>query len=120
MYSAFICGGDQIWIDCQKIPWFRNVDSMVFTLRFVPEQVKKIAYAPSMTVLNLTNEFKKDFCIGLNRLDAISVREKNSLSVLKELTDKPITVAVDPVLLLQESDWLQVINYSQKKEKKEK
>ena len=120
VYSAFICGGDQIWIDCQKIPWFRNVDSMVFTLRFVPEQVKKIAYAPSMTVLNLTNEFKKDFCIGLNRLDAISVREKNSLSVLKELTDKPITVAVDPVLLLQESDWLQVIDYSQKKEKKEK
>lgn len=117
VYNRFICGGDQIWIDCKKMPWFRIEDSRTFTLRFVPEGVKKISYAPSMAVLELTDEFKKEFSIGVNRLDWISVREKRSLPVLKKLTDKPVTVVVDPVLLLKESDWLETINYSSKKEK---
>lgn len=117
VYSTFICGGDQIWIDCKKMPWFRTEDSRVFTLRFVPEGVKKISYAPSMAVLELTEEFKKEFCIGVNRLDRVSVREKRSLPVLRKLTDKPVTVVVDPVLLLKESDWLKEINCSGKKGK---
>lgn len=116
-YNTFICGGDQIWIDCKKMPWFSIDDSRTFTLQFVPEQVKKISYAPSMAVLELTEEFKKEFCIGVNRLDRVSVREKRSLPVLRKLTDKLVTVAVDPVLLLKESDWLKEINYSGKKEK---
>lgn len=117
VYNTFICGGDQIWIDCKKMPWFRTEDSRVFTLRFVPDKEKKISYAPSMAVLELTEEFKKEFCIGVNRLDRVSVREKRSLPVLRKLTDKPVTVVVDPVLLLKDSDWLKEINYSEKKEK---
>ena len=117
VYNIFVCGGDQIWIDCKKMPWFSIDDSKTFTLQFVPEQVKKISYAPSMAVLELTEEFKKEFSIGVNRLDRVSVREKRSLPVLRKLTDKPVTVAVDPVLLLKESDWLEAINYSSKKEK---
>lgn len=117
VYNAFICGGDQIWIDCKKMPWFRTEDSRVFTLRFVPEEVKKISYAPSMVVLELTDEFKKEFSIGVNRLDWVSVREKRSLPVLRKLTDKPVTVVVDPVLLLKESDWLKEVDYSGKNKK---
>lgn len=117
VYNTYICGGDQIWIDCQKMPWFRDVDSKVFTLRFVPDQVKKIAYAPSMAVLEMNDEFKKEFSIGINRLDSISVREKRAFPVLRQITDKPVTVTVDPVLLLKESDWLQVINYLPGKDK---
>ena len=105
-YKNYICGGDQIWSDNQQTKWFRNEDLRVFTLQFVPEQVKKISYAPSMAVLQLTNEFKKEFSIGINRFNAISVREKKSLSVLRRITDKTITVVVDPVLLLKENDWL--------------
>ena len=112
-YTEFICGSDQIWNDCQQIKWYRNEDSNVFTLQFVPENVKKISYAPSMAVLGLTDEFKKIFCKGINRLDAISLREKRALPVLQELTDKPLTVTVDPVLLLEENDWLKIIRYPQ-------
>lgn len=116
-YHTFVCGGDQIWVDCQQRLWFSIADSRVFTLRFVPEQVKKIAYAPSMAILKLTDAFQNEFRIGVNRLDAISVREKRSLPVLRALTDQPVTVVVDPVLLLKESDWLQVINNTQKSNK---
>lgn len=117
IYTEFICGGDQIWNDCQQIDWYRNEDSDVFTLQFVPESVKKISYAPSMAVLNLTDEYKKDFRKGINRFDAISLRERRALPVLQELTDKPLTVTVDPVLLLEENDWLKVIRYPQIRQK---
>ena len=116
-YNTFICGGDQIWSDCQQTKWFTNEDLRVFTLQFVPQEIKKIAYAPSMAVLELTDGFKKEFCYGINRLDAISVREERSLPVLRDLTDKSVSVVVDPVLLLTESDWLQVANCSQKNDK---
>lgn len=117
IYKKYICGGDQIWSDYQQTKWFSNKDSRVFTLQFVPEQIKKISYAPSIAVLELTNEFKKEFSIGINRFDAISVREKKSLSVLKQITSKSITVVVDPVLLLKENDWLKVMNYTEKRKK---
>lgn len=116
-YKKIICGGDQIWSDYQQTKWFSNADLRVFTLQFVPKQVKKISYAPSVAVLELTDEFKREFSKGINSFDAISVREKRSLSVLRQVTDNPVKVVVDPVLLLKESDWLQVMNYSQKKEK---
>lgn len=110
-YTEFICGGDQIWNDYYQINWYRKEDSNVFTLQFVPENVKKISYAPSMSVLGLTDEYKKNFRKGINRLDAISLRERRALPVLQELTDKPLTVTVDPVLLLEENDWLKIIRY---------
>lgn len=117
IYQKYICGGDQIWNDCQLIKWLSEEDSKVFTLQFVPEQIKKISYAPSMAVLELTDEFKADFATGINRLDAISVREKRSLPLLEEITDKPITVAVDPVFLLCENDWDSVIKHTKKRKK---
>lgn len=113
IYTEFICGGDQIWNDCHQIDWYRNEDSDVFTLQFVPESVKKISYAPSMAFLKLTDEYKKDFQKGINRLDAISLRERRALPVLQELTDKPLTVTVDPVLLLEKNDWMEVMRCPQ-------
>ena len=116
-YHIFICGGDQIWNDYQQVGWYRREDSQVFTLQFVPEHIKKISYAPSMAVLELTDGFKSEFSTGINRLDSISVREKRSVPVLETLTKKPITVVVDPVLLLQEEEWLEVMNPAEKPQK---
>lgn len=116
-YNAFICGGDQIWSDCKQTGWFGNQDLMVYTLQFVPQNIKKIAYAPSMATLELTNEFKNQFSVGINRLNSISVREKRAVSIIKQISDRPISVTVDPVLLLKESDWLDIMNFSFRKEK---
>lgn len=99
-YGVFICGGDQIWNDYKED---QNIE--VYTLQFVPSAVKKIAYAPSMAVLEASPSFKKVMSNGLNALDAVSVREKKSLSILQQLTDKNIEVVVDPVLLMTEDEW---------------
>ena len=44
-------------------------------------------------------------------MDAISIREKRSLSILQPLTNKKIEVVVDPVLLLDGHDWELEIKY---------
>ena len=54
---------------------------------------------------------------GLNALDAVSVREKKSVSFLKSFTNKKIDVVVDPVLLMTENEWTDVAIEPQKKEK---
>ena len=99
-YGVFVCGGDQIWNDFKED---QNIE--VYSLQFVPSEYKKIAYGPSMAVLEASSSFKKVMRNGLNGLDAVSVREKKSLSVLQQLTDKNIEVVVDPVLLMTADEW---------------
>ena len=99
-YGVFVCGGDQIWNDFKED---QNIE--VYTLQFVPSAVKKISYAPSMAVLEASSSFEKVMRNGLNGLDAVSVREKKSLSILQQLTDKNIEVVADPVLLMTADEW---------------
>ena len=114
-YDIFICGGDQIWNDYNTEHSNRNIK--VYTLQFVPSEFKKIAYAPSMAVLEASPKFKKIMSDGLNLLEAISVREKRSLSLLQPLTDNNIKVVVDPVLLMTENEWAQEAIEQEKKDK---
>ena len=111
-YQFLLCGGDQIWNDQKE-----EQNIKIYTLQFVPSDVKKISYAPSMAVLETTSDFKRIMSNGLNQLDAISVREKKSVAILKLLTNKKIDVVVDPVLLMTENEWNDVIILPQKKEK---
>ncbi len=111
-YEVFICGGDQIWNDCKEP---QNIE--VNTLQFVPTSFKKIAYAPSMAVLEASPSFKKIMGDGLNSLDAISVREKKSLPILQPLTDKNIKVVADPVLLMTADEWMHSARETKTKDK---
>lgn len=111
-YKSFICGGDQIWNDCGE-----NQNLMVYTLQFVPGCVKKIAYGPSMAVLETSLDFRKIMSNGFKQLDAISVRERKSVSILKTLTNKKINVVVDPVLLMTKNEWECVAREPEMKDK---
>ena len=104
-YQIFICGGDQIWNACNGI---QNLN--VFTLNFVPEDVKKIAYAPSMDILEMDKVSKEYMEQGMEELNAISIREKKSIDILKTMTNKDIEIVVDPVLLLKEDEWSKEIS----------
>lgn len=106
-YQVLLCGGDQIWNVCNGK---HNLN--IFTLKFAPKTVRKIAYAPSMAILEMNNEGKECMEQGLKELDAVSVREKKSIDILKSITDKKIEVVVDPVLLLKEDEWSKEANQS--------
>ena len=111
-YRLFICGGDQIWNDYKE-----KQNIKVYTLQFVPSHVKKIAYAPSMAILETTSDFNQIMRTGLNELNSISVREKKSVPLLELLTKKKINIVVDPVLLMTENEWECVARVPKKKDK---
>ena len=58
----------------------------------------------------MTDGYKKIMREGLSKLDAISVRERRSVPVLKQVTDREISVVADPVLLLTKMEWTQFAN----------
>jgi hypothetical protein len=98
-FDAVICGSDQIWnLDCThglRPPLFLN---------FVSGDTKKIAYGPSLghtnfESQNFTADTKRRISKLLNSFNAISVREKSTVSTFQVLTRNQIHVVVDPVLL---------------------
>ncbi|KFI49649.1 polysaccharide pyruvyl transferase family protein [Bifidobacterium biavatii] len=102
-FDAVICGSDQIWnLDCTQ-----GLDGCYF-LRFAPDSVRKIAYAPSLSQAQFQPRFfdektRNELGRLLDRFHAISVREQSTVPVYQQLTDKPIQVAIDPTLLLDAS-----------------
>lgn len=98
VYDIFISGSDQVW----NPTWFRSA----CFLDFVKDEKRKIAYAASMGI-NILTEKKAEKMIPLvNRIDYISVREKKAKDILqKYISNKSISVVVDPVLLLPVNEW---------------
>lgn len=99
MAYAYVCGSDQIWNPC-----FNGNDRGYF-LTFVPDGIKKIAYAPSLGVNEIP---KKDISVIKNYIqtfDSLSVREQNGVELLKDLTAKQIHWVLDPTLVLDRERW---------------
>lgn len=97
-FSACIVGSDVVW----KPEIAQEIDSEIYFLRFLPDRVRKIAYAASIgtddslvlkTLQTRYSELLSDF-------DCISVREKTAAEFLRPLTQKDVTQVLDPVFLL--------------------
>lgn len=99
-YDCCICGSDQIWnLGCLgglRTPYF---------LEFVPDDKKKIAYAASMGDYHFKDDEKKSVAELLQRMDYISVREKDSVDEIHELSKKEVVNVVDPVFLTDVGEW---------------
>ena len=50
----------------------------------------------------------------LNRIDYISVRETKGASIIKKLTGRDATVALDPTLLFTGNEWMEIFPYEKK------
>lgn len=98
LYDGFVCGSDQIWN-----PKYIGHD-MTYFLDFVPG-AKRIAYAPSIAVAEFPKEYRNEIKNEMNKFENISVRENESIEIVRALTGKDVTVVVDPTLLLTHSDW---------------
>ncbi|MEG0577316.1 MAG: polysaccharide pyruvyl transferase family protein [Bacilli bacterium] len=95
-YDYYITGSDQVWN-----PY---MFSYAYFLKFVTKK-KKIAYAASIAVGNLTNK-QKDVIIPLiSSFDYISVREESAKHIIEKEISNSIDVVVDPTLLLAKDDW---------------
>lgn len=115
-YSCFVTGSDQVWswalagvtdesesMSKGRIPYFLN---------FVPDDVKKVAYAASISCPYIPDKLQPFYFRAVERLDAVSLRERSSLELFPEEIRKKIDVVVDPTMLLTGDEWASTLNLS--------
>lgn len=100
-YSAFLVGSDQLW----------RTDSVghgYYTLEWVPDNIRKIAYSTSIGVKEVPwfqVEKNKRF---MNRFDHIALREQSACDLVYKLTGRKVPVVLDPTLLFTGDQWLEI------------
>ena len=96
--QAVIVGSDQLWLPS-------NITADYYTLNFVPDEVRKVAYATSFGVSSLPermHDFTKNF---LNRIDKVSVREEKGRELVANIAQREVPVVCDPTLLFTKEQW---------------
>lgn len=96
-YDAFITGSDQVW----NTDWY----TPVFFLDFVPLDKIKLSYAASIAKDYLSDEERQIFRKSLVDYKAVSVREENTVELIKDLSPVEPKLVLDPTLLLDREDW---------------
>ncbi|MBY6839003.1 polysaccharide pyruvyl transferase family protein [Clostridium botulinum] len=100
-YDYFISGSDQIWN-----PEF-SFNSELDFLTFAPKG-KKIAYSASFGICKLPERCINDYKKWINQIDHLSVRENAGADIIKKITGKDALVLLDPTLMLNKYEWLEI------------
>lgn len=97
-YDAVICGSDQVWLPVQ-------IQSGYYSLSFVPENIRKIAYAPSFGISSVDKRDEKMYKDFLCKMDFLSCREQSGCEIIKKLTGRNAQIVLDPTLLADKAVW---------------
>lgn len=103
-YDCIISGSDQIW----NPGITRGCDE--YLLSFVPNSVRKIAYASSFGVDQISNETENHYKKFLSKFDYLSSREHEGVSILNKITGKTAIKVCDPVFLLNKDYWIKMMS----------
>ena len=100
-YSTIICGSDQVWNP------ELTLESQLCYLLDIPDRkdMLRIAYAASIGRSFINESMLEDFSRCLKKFDAISLREKSAITLIKSLAEKDISSVLDPTLLLTMEQW---------------
>lgn len=99
-YQKIITGADQV---------FRMRDTGTYMLNWVSKYKNLISYAASFGTTEYTGSIPiEEVRLLLNRFNALSIREKEGISICKSI-DIPATHVLDPVLMLDAIDYEEVI-----------
>lgn len=111
-YDYFIVGSDQVWNPVWMIENWRNC-----LLGFTSYE-KKLTYAPSFGVSELSDAEKNFFREHLKDFKSLSVREFAGAEIMKDLIGIDVPVVLDPTLLLTKEDWLKISSEHENKPSK--
>jgi len=99
LYDLYITGSDQVWNPT------RNLCNEPYFLTFAPKGAKKISYAASLGVSEISELVQKDYCQWLFDYFAISVRESTAQQLLYNVSGLTIERVLDPTFLLTKEEW---------------
>lgn len=99
-FDVYIVGSDQVW------NWglVRNKEK-IFFLEGVPAGARKISYAASTGHSRFSEQETAWLQEHISGMDAISVREKSALAAMQKMTEKKISVCLDPTMLHDAEYW---------------
>lgn len=97
-----LVGSDQVWNPI-------SLGKDYYTLNIVPEYIPKISYASSFGVSSISGEAAIKTSSFLKRFDFISVREKQGIDIVSNLTNKTAKQVLDPTFLLEKNEWLDLV-----------
>lgn len=100
-YSAFLVGSDQLWRT-------DSVEHGYFTLEWVPDNIRKIAYSTSIGVKEVPWFQVKKNQWFMNRFDYIALREQSACDLVYKLTGRKVQVVLDPTLLFTGEQWMAI------------
>lgn len=110
-YDLFFTGSDQVWS-----PDAHKLDGTFF-LNFVEDSNKKKSYAASFGVAQIQDVYKPLYQKWLNAFSICSVREEQGKSIIEAISDVPVRIDVDPVLLLHRDEWISKLNIKKTSER---
>jgi hypothetical protein len=108
--DCYLVGSDQVWNTY-------NGCISAFFLEFGSKNTKRVSYAASMGVYDLSEESENKFINYLNAFDNISVREEEAKKFIEEKINKKCSVNIDPVFLLDKDCWSELASQEVIKEK---
>jgi polysaccharide pyruvyl transferase WcaK-like protein len=99
LYDAYVLGADTVWTPIRV----HDTEAYMFYYEFCKDQpARKISWAAS-----IGSDSKEDLDMmipilkeRLKNFDYISVRERETVDYVQQLTDKKVFHAIDPVLML--------------------
>lgn len=107
-FDVFVCGSDQIWNP--KV--IGELDSAYF-LNFAHTK-KKIAYASSAGSYEFSSSEQHKIKEYLSTFSDLALRERNTSEYISELLDnKPVTTVIDPTLMLNKTQWHELVQWEQ-------
>ena len=110
IYDGYIVGSDQVWNDDYITENYMDIN----LLFFVPDDYWKISYAASIGKSSGYKEwFQKKISI-LKNFNNISVREESARNYLEQREKLDAKVVLDPTLLLEKSDWNELVGKKEK------
>lgn len=99
--DVYVCGSDQIWN-----PYNVRYDKSWF-FDFLPEDAVRVSYAASIGQDSLSAKDEDWIAEGMGLFEAIGIREDTGVCLASKLGYRA-TQCLDPTLLLEPEEWLQV------------
>lgn len=109
MADIYFAGSDQIW-NCHEL---ENGKDDAFFLSFAPKGRKKISYAASLAMPDIPKNQKERYRRLISTFDAVSIREKDGVELVKNLGVDDVVNVLDPVYLLKKEDWDKLASHSE-------
>ena len=104
-YDVLCIGSDQVW------NYMKGYSLEPFFACFDKNNTKRITYASSIGLSSLSVEAEQVFKKELASFAYISVREQQASEILEKLLDRKFDVVLDPTLILNKQEWIEVAKY---------